>query len=286
MRFKFSTPATPPTVCSYHLPKRQLGEEKHVSSPPLPDVPLHSELRYGRARDGALVPLTLCFRRGLSDLAAAPMLVSVYGAYGANLEAEYQPTLLPLLERGWVLALAHVRGGGELGPEWHRAGATSGKHRSAADLVDAVRALHAQGVSFAGVTAAVAESAGGLALGGAIPVAAVTYAITPVMPLHAVRALHLACALRLPRLTSIALGGALNLAPERFAAAVTQPLRSRYAAVTQPLHTLHTSRRAQSRAGALRRGRAARALPRPRDRDARPGACADRRRTGRVGRPA
>ena len=87
------------------------------------------------------------------------------------LDADFCSTYLPLLERGWVLALAHVRGGGELGPEWHQAGATSVKHRSASDLIDAVRALHAQGISSPAATTAVAESAGGLALGGALNLA-------------------------------------------------------------------------------------------------------------------
>ena len=105
------------------------------------------------------------------------MLVYVYGAYGACLDAEYKPEWLPLLERGWVLAemnkttrrplcapppsfgrqphilarqviaLAHVRGGGELGSSWHRAGRVKQKGTSASDLVDVVRSLHRSGAT-------------------------------------------------------------------------------------------------------------------------------------------
>ena len=105
------------------------------------------------------------------------MLVYVYGAYGACLDAEYKPEWLPLLERGWVraetsdptrrplcappssfgrqphylarqvIALAHVRGGSELGSSWHRAGRLKQKGTSASDLVDVVQSLHRSGAT-------------------------------------------------------------------------------------------------------------------------------------------
>ncbi|KAL1519151.1 hypothetical protein AB1Y20_003411 [Prymnesium parvum] len=165
--FEVATPAVPPAVYAYNHCSQSLSLRR-PASPPLPKVPLLCEQRFGRSRDGVLVPITLTYREGLAPMAQSPMHVIVYGAYGACLNAEFQSTHLPLLERGWIVALVHVRGGGELGPTWHMAGALRNKRRSSTDLVDSIRALHAMGVSQPTTTTAAAESAGALALGGAL----------------------------------------------------------------------------------------------------------------------
>ena len=133
---------------------------------------LHCELRYAPAPDGALVPVTLLHRRGLSLCPAAregrPALLTVYGAYGAVVHAEWRAELAVLAAEGAVVAIAHVRGGGELGAAWHAAGRRERKRNSAADLLTVARALHRWGYATPRRTAAQADSAGALALAAAV----------------------------------------------------------------------------------------------------------------------
>lgn len=111
---------------------------------------------WARSADGAEVPLTLAGHlppglaghgapdesssssgtRSVSQprLEPRPCLLVVYGSYGHNLPTEFLAERLPLLRRGWLLALAHVRGGGELGRRWHAAGRGAAKHKSVDDL--------------------------------------------------------------------------------------------------------------------------------------------------------
>lgn len=77
--------------------------------------PLECKRLWATARDGVQVPVTLLHGSGLQYDGQAPLLVEVYGAYGQVLEADFRPHRLALLARGWAVALAHVRGGGECG---------------------------------------------------------------------------------------------------------------------------------------------------------------------------
>lgn len=121
---------------------------------------------WARSADGTAVPLTVAHRahllaregsgsRGgnsssggssqLRPVAPRPCLLVVYGAYGHCLPTEFAPDRLPLLRDGWVLALAHVRGGGELGRRWHAAGRGAAKANSVADLEACLDHLFAAG---------------------------------------------------------------------------------------------------------------------------------------------
>ncbi len=125
----------------------------------------------------AAFPLTLVRRRDAAATGAAgPCLVVVYGAYGVPLDADFLPERLPLLVRGWSLALVHARGGGELGRRWRAAGRGRGRGRvargaataAADDVLAAVDFLAAAGVAAPGRFALEAASAGGVAAGGAL----------------------------------------------------------------------------------------------------------------------
>lgn len=116
--------------------------------------------------DGAEVPVTLVHRRGLALDGGNPALVSVYAAYGECLEPEFRAEHLPFLQRGWVIALCHARGGGELGDEWHRGGSGLRKHASIDDLESCIDAIQKRGYTQKSLTVAIGASA------GALPVAA------------------------------------------------------------------------------------------------------------------
>jgi len=120
------------------------------------------------ARDGARVPVTLAWREGrVRRDGSAPVLIEGYGAYGESLDPLFGMPRLALLERGFVLALAHVRGGGELGRGWYEAARGAGKMRSFEDFIDVANALVEQRIAAPGKVFAQGSSAGGLLVAGA-----------------------------------------------------------------------------------------------------------------------
>eukprot|EP00435_Cladocopium_sp_Y103_P049139 s835_g14.t1 len=163
IRFTFRSPVEP--GCAYHLDLRR-GVLNVEGKRTLDSSSMHSvkcERVEFATRDGERVPMTLL--RPSKELRAGPCLLHVYGAYGSSMTPDFRPEHLMLLRRGWVLAWAHVRGGGERGRAWHQAGRQLRKSRSVLDLSDAVRFLLAQGIVAPGALCLKGSSAGGFTLG-------------------------------------------------------------------------------------------------------------------------
>lgn len=120
------------------------------------------------ARDGARVPVTLVVPAGAKPDGTSPLLVEAYGAYGVSNDAGFSLPVLSLLMRGVGYAIAHVRGGGELGRAWHEAGRLAEKHHTFEDLVDVADGLVARGWAKRDAIGAIGESAGGLTVAGAV----------------------------------------------------------------------------------------------------------------------
>jgi prolyl oligopeptidase len=118
--------------------------------------------------DGVDVPLTILRKRGLPLDGTHPTRLIGYGAYGISLEPAFDPRTLAWLERGGVVAYAHVRGGGERGVEWHRAGQKATKMRSVADFIACGEYLIAQGYTTPRLLFAEGGSAGGMLVGRAM----------------------------------------------------------------------------------------------------------------------
>lgn len=117
-------------------------------------------------QDGTAVPVSLIYRSDLVKRdAPSPTLVHAYGCYGENLSMAYQPRNVSLLNRGWILAYCHTRGGGERGRKWYYAALREHKHRTVEDLQACVRHLHLAGYSTPSLTALYGRSAGGVAVG-------------------------------------------------------------------------------------------------------------------------
>jgi len=114
------------------------------------------------ARDGVPIPVDLVRPLRPHRLDSPPLLLVGYGAYGASLEPAFSVLRVPLLRRGWTIALAHVRGGGELGQRWHEAGRLERKATSFSDFVDVARHLTKAGFVAPGRMAWRGASAGGL----------------------------------------------------------------------------------------------------------------------------
>lgn len=121
-----------------------------------------------RSHDGVLVPMTLLHRRGLAKDGRNPTILSAYGSYGIPLGPYFRPWRQAWLEQGGVFAFAHVRGGGEMGEPWHRAGQKLNKTNSILDLIAAAEELQKLGIATPRTLALFGESAGGVVINGAI----------------------------------------------------------------------------------------------------------------------
>ena len=117
--------------------------------------------------DGTLVPLSIVFKKGLKLDGSHPAILSGYGAYAITMSQYFDPISLAWLERGGVLAVAHVRGGGEYGEEWHQAGMQQNKHNTWRDFIACAEYLVEHGYTSPGKLAGQGGSAGGILIGRA-----------------------------------------------------------------------------------------------------------------------
>jgi prolyl oligopeptidase len=120
------------------------------------------------ARDGAKIPLSILCKRGLKLDGQRPTLITGYGGYGFTLNARFDPTNIAWLERGGVLAVAHVRGGGEYGDEWRIGGRQATKPNTWRDFIDCCEYLIKEGYTNPKKLAGEGTSAGGILVGRAI----------------------------------------------------------------------------------------------------------------------
>eukprot|EP00210_Caulerpa_lentillifera_P000462 g445.t1 len=120
------------------------------------------------AEDGTQVPITIAFKNGRERNGENPCLLEVYGAYGHALDMGFQPHRIPLLDHGWIIALGHIRGGGELGRLWHKQGRLENKSNSISDCVFVMKHLINKGYTTPGHFALETFSAGGVVAGAII----------------------------------------------------------------------------------------------------------------------
>jgi prolyl oligopeptidase len=121
-----------------------------------------------KSHDGAMVPLSIIYKEGLKFDGTHPLMLNGYGAYGSIRRAGFSPMNLAWLERGGVIAVAHVRGGGEKGKEWHTAGQKATKPNTWKDLIACAEYLIAEKYTSTGKLAIQGGSAGGILIGRAI----------------------------------------------------------------------------------------------------------------------
>jgi len=126
-----------------------------------------SQRLWAQAADGTRVPISLVAKREVLGK-AAPLYLYGYGAYGESLDPWFSHARLSLLERGFVFAIAHVRGGGELGEAWYRAGKLEHKQNSFGDFIACAEQLIASGYSTAAQLCISGGSAGGLLIGAVL----------------------------------------------------------------------------------------------------------------------
>ncbi|MEP6478326.1 MAG: prolyl oligopeptidase family serine peptidase [Rhodoglobus sp.] len=134
----------------------------------LPQSGTYVQLRvWAPSEGGEKIPITIAFNEAMVA-APRPLVLNVYGAYGVSFEPVYSVGTYSLLDRGVILAVAHVRGGGEKGREWHRSAQNLHKHKSVDDFVSVAQHLVDEGWTRRGAIVAQGVSAGGTVVGAAL----------------------------------------------------------------------------------------------------------------------
>jgi oligopeptidase B len=165
LRFAYSSLVTPRSVFDYDMTTktRDLIKQKNV---PNYDPSLYETERINATmRDGTLVPISLVWRKGTHEAGPAPLLLKGYGSYGANYDPYFSVTSLPLLDRGMVIGIAHIRGGGENGRKWYEDGKYLNKKNTFTDFIGSAAHLVALNWTKPEMLGISGRSAGGLLMG-------------------------------------------------------------------------------------------------------------------------
>ncbi|HEV7356459.1 MAG TPA: S9 family peptidase [Steroidobacteraceae bacterium] len=166
VRYAYSSLTTPATLYDYNV---RTGEQALLKRDPVlgsfDPADYATEFLQAPARDGASIPVSLVYRKGFVRHGAAPLLQYGYGAYGLSMDPSFSSARLSLLDRGFVYAIAHVRGGQELGRAWYDAGRKLQKKNSFNDFLEVTRMLVERGYAAKDKVFAMGGSAGGLLMG-------------------------------------------------------------------------------------------------------------------------
>jgi oligopeptidase B len=165
VRFTYSSPKTPPTVYDYDLATRAFKVRKVTEVPNFDSKNYATARIWAPASDGAKVPVSLLYRRSLSRGTPHPMLLYAYGSYGFSSDPGFNPRILPLVDRGWVFGIAHIRGGQEMGRRWYDQGKMLQKTNTFTDFIAAADYLEKEGWTAKDRLAIRGASAGGLLMG-------------------------------------------------------------------------------------------------------------------------
>jgi oligopeptidase B len=166
VRYAYSSLTTPTTIYDYNV---RTGEKILLKRDPVvgsfDPADYRTEFLFAPARDGTQIPVSLVYRKGLARDGSAPLLQYAYGAYGLSIDPSFSSARLSLIDRGFIYAIAHVRGGQEMGRAWYDDGRKLHKKHSFADFIDVTRHLVAERYAAKNKVFAMGGSAGGLLVG-------------------------------------------------------------------------------------------------------------------------
>jgi oligopeptidase B len=176
LRYVYTSPTTPASTYDFDM---ATGERRLLKQEPVlggfDSSKYAAEFRFATARDGAKIPVTLLYRRGTKLDGTAPVYQYAYGSYGFSTEPSFRSPVLSLVDRGFVYAIAHVRGGQEMGRSWYEDGKLLNKKNTFTDFVDVTRYLVAEKVADPTRVFGMGGSAGGLLMGAVANLAPAEY---------------------------------------------------------------------------------------------------------------
>jgi oligopeptidase B len=165
LRYAYSSLTTPTTIYDYNVRTREkilLKRDPVVGS--FDPANYRTQFLFAPARDGTQIPVSLVYRKEFLRDGGAPLLQYAYGAYGLSTDPVFSSARLSLIDRGFVYAIAHVRGGQEMGRVWYDLGRKLNKMNSFTDFIDVTRFLVAEGYAGKERVFAMGGSAGGMAV--------------------------------------------------------------------------------------------------------------------------
>ncbi|EYF01054.1 Protease II [Chondromyces apiculatus DSM 436] len=165
-RFAYESPITPQTIYDYDPAAKKLNLKKRVQIPGGFDSARYEVKRvFATAKDGVKVPLSLAMRKGTKTDGKNPVLLYGYGSYGIPVFPSFSSGRVTLLDHGVIFAMAHIRGGNDMGKAWHEDGRMMKKMNTFTDFITCVEALSAQGFADPKRIVIHGGSAGGLLMG-------------------------------------------------------------------------------------------------------------------------
>jgi len=166
LRYTYTSLVTPNSVFDYNMDARErVLKKQQIVLGGYDASEYQSERIYATAADDVKVPISLVYRKGTARDGSAPMLLYGYGAYGISMDPSFSSDRLSLLNRGMIYAIAHIRGGADLGKPWHEDGRILKKRNSFTDFIACAEYLIAEKYTSADRLAIMGGSAGGLLMG-------------------------------------------------------------------------------------------------------------------------
>jgi oligopeptidase B len=177
LRYAYTSMTTPTTIYDIDVVS---GERELLKRDPVlgdfDPANYQTERVWATARDGEKIPVSLVYRKGFKRDGTAPLYQYAYGSYGSSEDPSFSSVRLSLLDRGFVYAIAHIRGGQEMGRRWYDDGRLLNKMNTFTDFIDVTRHLVAEGYAAPDKVFAMGGSAGGLLMGAVANIAPGLYA--------------------------------------------------------------------------------------------------------------
>lgn len=167
-RLVYSSMTTPRTTYDYNVHTREISFLKEKPCPNYDRTLYQSERLEAKAPDGTLVPISLVYRKDLRRKDRQPLHLYGYGSYEACIDPSFVPSILPMLDRGVIYAIAHIRGGGEMGRTWYENAKYKTKINTFTDFISCAEHLVAAGITSPSMMTCEGRSAGGLLMGAVL----------------------------------------------------------------------------------------------------------------------
>ena len=177
LRYAYQSLATPSSVIDFNMKTKQktVLKEQQVLGGKFDKTNYIEKRVWATAEDGTLVPISMVHHKDIRQNGENPLLLYAYGSYGASMDPYFSSTRLSLLDRGFIYAIAHIRGGEDMGREWYENGKLLKKKNTFTDFIDCSKFVIAEKYTSAKHLYAEGGSAGGLLMGAVINMAPELY---------------------------------------------------------------------------------------------------------------
>lgn len=168
LRFTYTSMVIPPSTYDYDMLSKERELKKQEEIIGYDSSNYSSERFFAKAQDGAEIPVSVVYKKGIIKNGNNPLLLYGYGSYGITVEPGFSSTRLSLLDRGFIFAIAHIRGGQELGRTWYEDGKFLKKKNTFTDFIDCAECLIREQYTSSSKMAIMGASAGGLLMGAVV----------------------------------------------------------------------------------------------------------------------